>query len=992
MADAWDQFPDAGAAPPVGADPWAAFPDATTTTPDLETLGRSANSEIAQQPEVAKGLGDRDLMSLITGAAPPAPPSQTDQQLAALGIPGVGTPTTPTQSRGVRDLVQGVITAGAQGVNTGMANIAGLPIDAINAAPMLANVLPGVSGVGPISQHPFGGSESIKGATAGVGSLFGAKPYEPQGPIEGVVNRVGQELGASALPVGGVLAAGARTGIQGARAIAGDSSRNVLSQLYGRAAESAAVDPVGLVRREVTNAAAAGAGAGVANEVVGAPQGGPGNFWSDLIGSITGVTALNVAKPIIGAGKSAVATVAGSPRFADDVAKQQVADAILDNSTAARAQFAANGTVDAQPLADQLRKRAPIEEIIPGYQADIAERSADPGLASFVYNQTRARPGAESGRRVANAEAVNSRIGAFEPDGNPGQFRQDLEAGRTERLTAANTASRDAQARFEEAMQRLDVQTTPQERGQIVRGSLQDALGAARAAEREAWAPVDAAGAVNPTGLSERFAARLASTPEPSQRSLPRDLLEMPQRWVPEEGEAATPLNNITALRSELQTEARKARSAGDPNAERMLGGFVDDIDNFLGGVPEIAPALTEARAYSRQLNDRFTRAGNPVADVLSEREVAGNFRTTDSEVPRRFVQSDRGRPESVDALLREADTVGQTDRVRGALREHLVDEVRRRGLTNNPDRLDAFLGENSQVFDRFPELRQEVASAGMASREARSATEAEAATTRDLTTPGRSPVASYLKYDDNRTVDAVRTVVNHAEPERAARELLDVAGRTPETLNNARSAFWRLLREEGQTTARDVSGNRQWHGRSLSDFLSEPKNGAVARVLYEDAPEQLDDMRRVFDTLATSDPATRSKLPNSSGTAQSLSGKFDPALSASSIASRARSINRGQLSPTIALIDLGATFLRRRSAQIQRGAIERLQDEVIQNPELAARLLEDYNPANYAAKRRQIMQKYGVRATQTINLLDEAHDAQQDPTKAKVLEGANGR
>lgn len=955
MADVWDQFPDAGAAPPAGADPWAAFPDATNT--------------------------------------PPAGPS-VDEQLAALGIPGVGTPTTttPPQTRGIGDVVQGIITAGAQGVNTGMANLAGLPIDALNAAPMVANVLPGVSGVGPISARPFGGSQSIKGATAGIGSLFGATPYEPQGPVEGVVNRVGQELGATAVPVGGVLAAGARAGVQGARAIAGDSSRNVLSQLYGRAAESAAVDPVGLVRREVTNAAAAGTGAGIANEVVGAPQGGPGNFWSDLVGSIMGIGALNVAKPIIGAGQSAIATAAGSPRFADDVAKREVADLILDNSTAARSQFAETGAVDAQPLADQLRKPAPIEEVIPGYQADIAERSADPGLASFVYNQTRARPGAETGRRAANAAAVESRVAGLEPDGNPGQFRQDLEAGRTDRLTAVNTASREAQARFEEAMQRLDVQTTPQERGQIVRGSLQDALGAARTAEREAWAPVDAAGPVNPTGLSERFAARLAATPEPSQRSLPRDLLEMPQRWVPDEGEAATPLNNITALRSELQTEARKARTAGDGNAERMLGGFVDDIDAFLNDVPEIAPALTEARAYSRQLNDRFTRAGNPVADVLSEREVAGNFRTTDSEVPRRFVQSDRGRPESVDALLREADTVGQTDRVRGALREHLVDEVRRRGLTNQPDRLDAFLGENSQVFERFPELRQEVASAGMASREARTMADAEATTTRDLTTPGRSPVASYLKYDDSRTVDAVRTVIGAAQPERAARELLDVAGRTSETLNNARSAFWRLLREEGQTTARDVSGKRQWHGRSLSDFLSEPKNEAVARVLYEDAPEQLADMRRVFDTLATSDPATRAKLPNSSGTAQALSDKYDPALSAASIASRARSINRGQLSPTIALIDLGATFLRRRSAQIQRGAIDKLQDEVIQNPELAARLLEDYNPANYAAKRRQIMQKYGVRATQTINLLDEAHEEQRDPTKAKVLEGANGR
>jgi hypothetical protein len=130
--------------------------------------------------------------------------------------------------------------------------------------------------------------------------------------------------------------------------------------------------------------------------------------------------------------------------------------------------------------------------------------------------------------------------------------------------------------------------------------------------------------------------------------------------------------------------------------------------------------------------------------------------------------------------------------------------------------------------------------------------------------------------------------------------------------------------------------------------------------------------------------------LPNSSGTAQALNGKYDPALSASSIASRVRSVNRGQLSPTIALVDVASTWLRRRSAQVQARAIDKLQDEVIQNPELAAKLLEEYNPATYAAKRRQIMQKYGVRSTETINLLDEAHEAESDPTRANILESIN--
>ncbi len=47
---------------------------------------------------------------------------------------------------------------------------------------------------------------------------------------------------------------------------------------------------------------------------------------------------------------------------------------------------------------------------------------------------------------------------------------------------------------------------------------------------------------------------------------------------------------------------------------------------------------------------------------------------------------------------------------------------------------------------------------------------------------------------------------------------------------------------------------------------------------------------------------------------------------------------------------------------------------------------------AFYGAKRRQVMQKYGVRATQAINLRYEAHAAEVDQTRANVLESINGR
>jgi hypothetical protein len=41
-----------------------------------------------------------------------------------------------------------------------------------------------------------------------------------------------------------------------------------------------------------------------------------------------------------------------------------------------------------------------------------------------------------------------------------------------------------------------------------------------------------------------------------------------------------------------------------------------------------------------------------------------------------------------------------------------------------------------------------------------------------------------------------------------------------------------------------------------------------------------------------------------------------------------------------------------------------------------------------HAARRAMNIQKYGVRATQALNILDEAHDEESNPVKAAVLPG----
>ena len=377
------------------------FPDGTA--PDViqrvvkqQTLARRGSSQAAPAP-----------------AQPAASPTTPDAPVQAWqgGIPvgGIGsvapqpagdsvvdTAMKAVTTRSLADHATGWVRSGAEGINRGIASVAGLPVDLINAAPMLANLIPGIDGVGPISSQPIGGSDWLKAITSQVAEALGTSPYEPQNPVERIAGRVGQEVGSTAAMLAGPLAVGAKVGVAGARALP-TAARYVV--------EPAAVAPGALVRREGVLAVGAGTGAGVANEAVGNPQRGD-NLGSDFAGSMVGALGTSTLGAGAGAVRNLASAARGTARFADDVAGEEVVDRIINSSTRMGAQAAETGSLDTSALAADLRRPAPVENAIPGYQANIADRSRDPGLATFAFNVDGARPGAAAARRTANEAAV----------------------------------------------------------------------------------------------------------------------------------------------------------------------------------------------------------------------------------------------------------------------------------------------------------------------------------------------------------------------------------------------------------------------------------------------------------------------------------------------------------------------------------------------------------------------------------------------------------
>lgn len=1029
------------------------FPDGT----DPQVIQRVAKEQTAQRRQAAAGQP-------AAPAAPVAPAGaylDTDPQgnvIAALPAnveaPRVVPPAAsaaPPRSWG--ETISGYGASAADGLRQGMTAVAGAPVDIVNNIPRMANIpyglgiLKGEANFGPITDNPVGGSASIdralrtvsgvaaspllRAADAVLGSstvaelepgTFGlpsVADYEPQTAGERIVNRVGQEIGATAVPVIGAIGKAATMPLQTINRMA-SAPTSVGQGIAAQFLQPAAVNPVGLVGREALYATGAGMGAGVANEIAGENQG----VISDLLGSIGGVGLTAAASGLIGASRNVAAGALNSPAFADDVANSAVAERIINSSTQMQGQAARIAEAGLPPtqistddLVRALRSPAAVEDAVPGYRANIADRTQDPGLATLTYNTDAASPGAASARRVGNEAAVNETMTGLAPEGDPTRFRTALQGGVDTRIAAAQAAQEGAQSVFDDIVQALQpVMREATARGSSIRSALADAYSAAQEKVRGMYGQMDQDGTLlDPTDLvnraktvdvnlapndAKRFRPTEASTIQemlPGDRAPLRDtgLVNEFNRPVFAEnaptpanpngvpalpGEAigrpgtTVPMSDVSAIRTGLTDDLRAAQRSGNTQQARVLSKYVAAIDGYLDdNMPEgLRGALDEARTARRDVGDRFERPGTALESILARRE-GGGYALDDSAVPVKFAQPDQGNLTDMRAALSEA---GTDVRLRDGLADQVRSDVVSRGLLNNPKALGKYMSARQVLLSEFPELRTQLQEAGASRATLAEAEKAAAETTRNLTTPGRSPEASYLKNVEDPAA-AIRSVVANPDPRKAVADLVATAN-TPQAKVDLRAALWEEVKRTGKMQADGMTGETRWNGKKLRALFDDPKFSAVAEELWADDPQDLANIKEVFGALAGAEGSTRARAANTSGTAQALSGKLDPALTASSIASRARSVSRNQLSPVIAAVDILGTWLRRRSAQVQSRAIDTITAAVVNNPGLAADLLEKYNPATAAARRRMLTQKYGVRATTLLNVLDDAEN--EDP------------
>ena len=949
------------------------------TGPDGSTYVITAPDDAAAAEATQQFFGGASQAPAAAAAPAPAAPAAPTTPTPPFGDRNAVQPPPAVASppRSWMDAITSGMTQGLVGINEGAANLLGLPVDIVNNAPRAANLLPGVSGVGPISERPFGGSDQLRDlfmAPFTASRMVRGMPTdvpEPQGVVERGVRRVGQEFGAATVPVAGVMGTAAR--------MTPEMARNAPAVARFLGLEKATVNPGRYLGDEALMAGAAGTGAAVgretANQAGYAPDSNAAAI-SDFLGAIFGVGGMAAGRSVVGPTSNVVGAMTGNTRFADGVVRDTVVDTIAN----AAGVPARGGVMNTDDLVAAIRRGDRIGDNIPGFIESTADRTQNPGLAALEYSrQSGPNSGMFAGRRSQNAGAVDTAIAANAPQGNPGALRGALEAERDNRLAEVSGNRAAAEADAEAATRPLAVPpgSTPATRGNTIRTDIENAAASADARTRAAYEAANTGeNQVDPTNLTAALDQVTQSLPAANRDLVPRAIIDEVAALGRTEGDAAAApvaLDQANALKTRLLAEQRKAQAAErrdgtGPVQSGVLGRYIDAVEGFIqrNVSPDQASALDTARTLRREQADNFTRPGTPLADATATRP-GGEYRMRDERVASTFVD-----PQNMQRLLAQADTP--------ATRRAIQEEVLSKADASSPEGLRRFMDEYGQQIDRFPGLRQTVERAYETRAAETMARGAEGDLTRELGEKGRSVVARYLQYGDENAERAMRMVMANKDPSRAADELLRFVGDDKAAVEGARKTFWQVMEADTRTGPRTIQGDRTWNARALEAFLGDPAKRAVADRLYRDNPDHLKNLTQIAEVLKGVDVRNAARAPNTSGTAQALQGNVP----VETIQSSLFAVERGVVGPVYAATRILGVWARRATSKQQVDAFNKALDRALLDPEWAARLLEQNNPANRAALAR------GARAwlgNQTSTLLDMLDDNPDSETNRAIME-----
>jgi len=512
--------------------------------------------------------------------------------------------------------------------------------------------------------------------------------------------------------------------------------------------------------------------------------------------------------------------------------------------------------------------------VIEGGLLTPAQRTGEPGLMALekdVYEQSALLQKRYEDQLTEASRAIRDSIRL------PGSVddAQAFVGNRLERTVQALDARvRQAAVVANQRINALAPQRKAAESSAIVREEIDKALNAARAQERDLWDAVPEDDMIETKGLFGEFDAIRMSLPRAKRDIIPEKARRFLDRDSNERLGDLESVKEIQGLRSALLEDMRKARKDGEFNKARIIGqieqALLDKLTeaggeaaitearqaHILGKIDlatrdeitataEGMTALAEARDFSRILNERFTKGA--VGRVLGQesREVD----------PRRTLKTTIGRGGEQGRVEGE-QVLGATDSAVAdlAAADYLKAEFAERAFRGgeyNKAAAEAFMRNNAEALEMFPDLKRQMGSANSAAA-LRDRVTKTAGARRDRL-ESRSVASRFI---DAEVEDAIARVLSARNPTESAQELrrLVAKDKTGKALDGVQSAFVDHLMTQARTSDADEAGELVVSGRRFWNLLNEPKTKrALNAIMTGDQIKRLRQAAIQFRNLETS-------------------------------------------------------------------------------------------------------------------------------------------
>lgn len=797
-------------------------------------------------------------------------------------------------------LQRGFLLFGA-GFNEGLANVFGFPVDLMAAATRASGV--------PTPDVPIGGSESIKRLMRGVG-LPTRETLRPESGPARFVARVGEEVGAAAVPVGGI-----GLGLALAR-------RGVIGPVHSALGRSLVRPFKEQPRRALATEAAlaVGGGTGAATAVELFPESPSAEVGGTISGSVA--TALPIAVAQRGL---SLALRAAEPFTAAGVERR-----------AARALQAATAR-PAADIAEELPRTATAVREAIGVTPTSAQAAGDPGLLALERSVSRGTPRAKGElEEIVTAErrAVRRSAAAVIPGGRPEAVSQVLEAQLGQAQAAGQQAIEGAERRIRDAVARLGT-ADPLEANRVIRQHLGDAE---RATQELASALFSRVGNVEGrVGRLREAAHRILASRRKAERAtdMPAAVPVILKRFGQTQGVES--VNELMALRSRLSADIRTEMASAAPNRLKVsrleqLKEALDDtlIHDFEG----VGPVYEEARQFfRREVADRFRRG--VVAEVLRAGALGEAGRVPASGIIARFFRAGAGAPEAAQSFQA---VLSNNAAARQAMREGVVqqfaDFATRADGRFDGNRARQWMTRFKEALKEFPDIRrdvEEIARLGDDAAYVRLGVE------KSLQRFQEASLRFFLAAEPDR---AVKATLASPRPTEALRTLVEAVRRHPEALQGLRGAVWAQALEHAETRTFDEAIAAGFLSPTrMRQFFERHRQSFLRSGLYTAA-----EMKRADAVIRAAEIVDRSTLAGLTGgsdTAANLQGlKAMTGLTMPGLWSRFYAIARGVVSPRFIASEVGSRIGQFVLGRITTGKVNALIAQALKDPEVARTLL----------------------------------------------------